>query len=104
MRSLGERVTGWRRVAGAMWHAPDDPQIAWSGSVLRALDGRLARSSILQGPRSAALDRLFNALPDQRKQVRGRHDADELLPIDDWQTADTVAAEQICRATDRGVR
>ena len=21
------RVTGWRRVAGAMWHAPDDPQI-----------------------------------------------------------------------------
>lgn len=27
MRSLGERVTGWRRVAGAMWHAPDDPQI-----------------------------------------------------------------------------
>jgi hypothetical protein len=25
--SMGERVTGWRRVAGAMWHAPDDPQI-----------------------------------------------------------------------------
>jgi pyruvate dehydrogenase E2 component (dihydrolipoamide acetyltransferase) len=21
------RVTGWRRIAGAMWHAPDDPQI-----------------------------------------------------------------------------
>lgn len=27
MRFFGERVTGWRRVAGAMWHAPDDPQI-----------------------------------------------------------------------------
>lgn len=23
----GERVMGWRRVAGAMWHSPDDPQI-----------------------------------------------------------------------------
>ena len=21
------RVTGWRRIASAMWHAPDDPQI-----------------------------------------------------------------------------
>lgn len=27
MRFFGERVTGWRRVAGAMWHPPDDPQI-----------------------------------------------------------------------------
>ena len=27
MLHLGERVTGWRRVAGAMWKAPDDPQI-----------------------------------------------------------------------------
>jgi len=26
-RFLGERVKGWRRVAGAMWSAPDDPQI-----------------------------------------------------------------------------
>jgi len=25
--SVGKRVTGWRRIAGAMWHAPDDPQI-----------------------------------------------------------------------------
>lgn len=25
--STSTRVTGWRRVAGAMWHAPDDPQI-----------------------------------------------------------------------------
>ncbi len=23
----GTRVTGWRRIAGAMWHPPDDPQI-----------------------------------------------------------------------------
>jgi pyruvate/2-oxoglutarate dehydrogenase complex dihydrolipoamide acyltransferase (E2) component len=27
MLRAGERVTGWRRVAGAMWHPPDDPQI-----------------------------------------------------------------------------
>jgi len=27
MRTHGEKVTGWRRVAGAMWSAPDDPQI-----------------------------------------------------------------------------
>lgn len=27
MRISGERVSGWRRIAGAMWHAPDDPQI-----------------------------------------------------------------------------
>lgn len=24
---IGHRLTGWRRIAGAMWHAPDDPQI-----------------------------------------------------------------------------
>lgn len=27
MRTSGRRVTGWRRVAGAMWGPPDDPQI-----------------------------------------------------------------------------
>jgi len=27
MRGIGERVTGWRRIASAMWSAPDDPQI-----------------------------------------------------------------------------
>jgi pyruvate/2-oxoglutarate dehydrogenase complex dihydrolipoamide acyltransferase (E2) component len=26
-RPPSTRVTGWRRVAGAMWHSPDDPQI-----------------------------------------------------------------------------
>lgn len=71
------RVTGWRRIAHAMWHSPDDPQIFGSldvdaEPVLRFLDQARAVGLHVTPTHLAgrALAHALAAVPDLNVQIR----------------------------------
>lgn len=72
------RVTGWRRIANAMWHSPDDPQIFGAFDVdaapleafmadARAAGHRVTPTHLV----GRALAHALVAVPDLNVQIRG---------------------------------
>lgn len=76
----GVRLTGWRRVAGAMWHAPDDPQIYGAldlpaAPVQAYIDAARATGSHVTATHlvGRAVAHALTIVPDLNVQIRGGH-------------------------------
>lgn len=78
MTMQGKQLHGWRRVAAAMWHAPDDPQIFGKLEV----DARPVRRAVEEGRRTGAhvtpthvvgraVAHALEAVPELNVQIRG---------------------------------
>lgn len=71
------KVTGWRRIASAMWHSPDDPQIfgaldVEAGPTLAFIESARAHGAHVTPTHvvGRALAHAFEAVPDLNVQIR----------------------------------
>lgn len=78
MTTKGTRVTGWRRIADAMWSPPDDPQVFGSleldaRPVLRLIEQARARGQRLTPTHvvGRAVGHALREVPDLNVRIRG---------------------------------
>lgn len=75
---LGNRLTGWRHIANAMWHAPDDPQIYGAldieaGPLLAFIDRERQRGHHVTATHlvGRAVAHGLSEVPDLNVRIRG---------------------------------